>query len=239
MLALLSAVSFALSGTLWVLIQGGISGWILKGEYALGTGTLSLTSLGLSVSSIGVYVAIQIFQEQRLESQKAIAEENRLNRTLHRAVMNAAAAARRSEKKTEEAVDALENYFAEHPTKGDEQEATETDSVSDDVEPASGIRVVLDGENREVFSASEVPLRILREIVNEWDKLGLPGRWDLGAVSAAYRNLARDGSFRGKPWHVVFQDPETGDYEEWIVSTGGQAKRTSTVSRGDVPNQES
>ncbi len=73
---------------------------------------------------------------------------------------------------------------------------------------------------------SDVPLKVVNDLVNGWVQAGKTGDWTLGAVHWCARRHGRGN----RSWFVPTLDPAEDHFRVWRVSRGGQGKKLPTVT---------
>lgn len=81
------------------------------------------------------------------------------------------------------------------------------------------------GDGYRMLQASEVPLRVVGDLVHGWKQDGRRGRWTLGNLKWSVRKTGNGNH----PWIVVFSDPKTGSDRLWKLSKGGRSSSEPTV----------
>ena len=111
--------------------------------------------------------------------------------------------------------------------------AAQTESASDSCEEdaypeetlALAERGIDIGDGYRMLQASEVPLRVVGDLVHGWKQDGRRGRWTLGNLKWSVRKTGKGNH----PWIVVFSDPKTGSDSLWKLSKGGRSNSEPTV----------
>lgn len=225
---------FVLATLDWLL--GALSAWSLF-EPAL-SGTLALSFLGAAASLFGVYLAIRIFVKQSERTAKDN-ENNEVRLTQHDQLLEEVRQIARATHAVAVGFDAKLDAAARV------QDAQPTDpdapvDESDDTQIAEASQIAyLNGERRAVFYPSDVPLWTVADVMQKWTEDGATGRWNLSTLIGAYRSISADGSFRGQPWTLVFENPDSKELQAWSVYRGGYAKKTATVAAAELPPDES
>ncbi len=204
------------------------------------SGTIALSLLGAAISLFGVYLAIRIFAKQ--------ADRTRADNRHHSALMKKQqlllAEIRQIADETRDTALGMDAKLSVVAKTTDAQPPDPSAPTDESVEPedtevSDASRIAyLDGERRAVFNPGDVPLWTIDDVMNKWTADGASGRWNLSSFIGAYRNISADNSFRGQPWVLVFENPDTEELEAWSVYRGGYAKKSATVAATQLPDPD-
>ena len=104
----------------------------------------------------------------------------------------------------------------------EEDEAAEGTLPPEPGEAPATSTVHIGGKDHVVHDLKDVPLRVVADLVGQWENEGRQGRWSLGQLEYALRRLGRGNH----PWLLHFRDENL----LWKVSYGGQGKQKATVT---------
>lgn len=111
---------------------------------------------------------------------------------------------------------------------GTQDDVEQDPSLEASPEHAKGIIITPDGKQLSLFPREEVPLRVIAELVQQWEQDGLGGRYRVEDVAAGARVTGKGNN----PWLVQFESEPPGIW--WKVSFGGKAKTGGTVTKLDL-----
>ncbi|QYB04266.1 hypothetical protein I1A62_07050 [Rhodococcus sp. USK10] len=77
-----------------------------------------------------------------------------------------------------------------------------------------------------VYDPKDVKLWMIGEVVDFWKRQETTGRWNLSTLKGAAQ---KKGHSRNS-WFLVFENPDSKEFDYYRVSTGGRGKKTPTVT---------
>ncbi|MGU3587371.1 hypothetical protein ACLBYD_30035 [Rhodococcus sp. C26F] len=201
------------------------------------------TDVGIVLSTLGVIGAVVIFARQSEQnSRESIRHKEFMARTdstlgklsstseaLKNRLGEGAANLVADGAETPEAAEYSGNgQFVVEVEVGDSSVSQNDLSASSDEDQYPAESLGLRTQNGEVivYDPSDVKLWMLAAVVKHWEDEARSGRWNLGTLRGAAQ---RKGHGRNS-WFLVFENPDTGEFDYYRVSTGGRGKKEPTVT---------
>lgn len=152
--------------------------------------------LGVAISAAALTLAVLIFLNQ---SREAAASERRIIESV---------AAERA--KDAAASDVAAGEFDQY-----ESESRVLDRLGRDV-----------GDHVLRLEQPDIPLRLIKDVVDGWERAGEKGEWTLGTVLAALRKQGKGNH----AWWLIFRSPTDNSERIYKVARGGQGVTGITVT---------
>jgi len=170
-----------------------------------------MSALGVALTLLAVFIAIQIFRRQTRESSAANQDHSAKLDALSDGLQDLARMVRAPLSPTEA-------EYANLPV--DEDEARLEQAAID-----QGQIITVGDEDGRVYERDEVPLFVVGDLVTSWREMpDQDGQWNVSNLIGAFRANGQGN----KPWYVTFQ-ASNGETRVWRLYRGGRGKRTPTA----------
>lgn len=163
--------------------------------------------VGVLVTLLAAVIAVGIFRWTQKQTQRSNEILKRLDN--------------RTEGFLREIQDRMAGVRPEDVGGADEEDDAAAATLPAELEEASLRTVAVSGEPHVVHRLTDVPMRVIGDLVDYWKESGLQGRWTLGRLEYALRRPGRGNH----PWLLQFRDED----HLWKISYGGRSKLDATI----------
>jgi hypothetical protein len=146
--------------------------------------------VGVLVTLVAAVIAVCIFRWTQKQTQRSNEILKRLDN--------------RTEGFLREIQDRMAGVRPEDVGGADEEDDAAAATLPAELEEASLRTVAVSGEPHVVHRLTDVPMRVIGDLVDYWKESGLQGRWTLGRLEYALRRPGRGNH----PWLLQFRDED-------------------------------